>query len=36
MYRSILVHLDDMPAGERRLDVAVATAQRFGASLTAI
>lgn len=36
MYRSILVHLDDMPAGERRLDVAVATAQRFGASLAAM
>jgi nucleotide-binding universal stress UspA family protein len=36
MYTSILVHLDDTPAGERRLGTAVATAQRFGAGLVAI
>jgi nucleotide-binding universal stress UspA family protein len=36
MYKSILVHLDDTSAGERRMSVAVATARRFGAGLVAV
>ena len=36
MLKSILVHVDDTPAGERRVGVAVAFARRFDARLAAL